>query len=223
MKKYAISDIHGCLETFKTLLQKIELSRDDELYLLGDYIDRGPYSKGVIDYIWQLQVDGFYIKCLRGNHEQMYLNSFDGTDDWGDYHRETIASFGVKNIEETPGLYIDWMKSLAYYFEVDNYLLVHGGFDFGAADPLQNKEKMLWARDWYALIDKDWLAGRIIVHGHTPMEQNSIKAMADNLEQVPMLDIDNGCVYDYGGFSHLTAFELNEKKLFFEPRSIVDA
>ena len=52
MNKYAISDIHGCLKTFKALLTKLDFSKQDELYLLGDYIDRGPDSKGVIDYIW---------------------------------------------------------------------------------------------------------------------------------------------------------------------------
>jgi len=51
MKKFAISDIHGCAKTFKALLKKINFSKEDELYLLGDYIDRGPDSKGVIDYI----------------------------------------------------------------------------------------------------------------------------------------------------------------------------
>ncbi len=222
MKKYAISDIHGCLETFKTLLQKIEFSRQDELYLLGDYIDRGPYSKGVIDHIWQLQADGFLVKCLKGNHEQMYLDSFNGTSDWGDYHKETVDSFGVEKIWKTPERYIDWMEGLSYYFEVDEYLLVHAGFNFDEEDPLQNKEDMLWVRDWYTDINKDWLASRIIVHGHTPMEQHYIKAMADNLEKLPALDIDNGCVYDYRGFSHLTAFELRERKLYFEPRSILD-
>ena len=73
MSKYAISDIHGCIATFKTLLDKIKFSKEDELYLLGDYIDRGPDSKGVIDHIWYLQKSGYQVHCLRGNHENMLL------------------------------------------------------------------------------------------------------------------------------------------------------
>ena len=66
MRKFAISDIHGCLKSFEALLDKIQLSTSDELYILGDYIDRGPDSKGVIDYIWKLEQEGYAVKCLRG-------------------------------------------------------------------------------------------------------------------------------------------------------------
>ena len=74
-KTYAISDIHGCSQTFTELLNKISFSTNDTLYLLGDYIDRGPGSIQTIDKIIQLQSSGYNIKCLRGNHEQMMLNS----------------------------------------------------------------------------------------------------------------------------------------------------
>ncbi|MEO0876095.1 MAG: metallophosphoesterase, partial [Bacteroidota bacterium] len=66
MRKFAISDIHGCLKTFEALLDQIQFTTQDELYLLGDYIDRGPDSKGVIDLIWKMQADGYQVKCLRG-------------------------------------------------------------------------------------------------------------------------------------------------------------
>lgn len=58
MRKFTISDIHGCAKTFKALLNRISFSKEDELYLLGDYIDRGPDSRGVIDHIWHLQKTG---------------------------------------------------------------------------------------------------------------------------------------------------------------------
>ncbi|MFT5168289.1 MAG: serine/threonine protein phosphatase 1, partial [Saprospiraceae bacterium] len=64
MKQYAISDIHGCAKTFKALLEQISFSKEDVLYLLGDYVDRGPDSKGVIDHIWQLQSEGYTVFCL---------------------------------------------------------------------------------------------------------------------------------------------------------------
>ena len=106
MKKYAISDIHCCLETFKKLLQKIKYSKQDELYILGDLIDRGPSSKGVIDYIFELKAQGFKVECTRGNHEQMML---DGIYDLDKRRRwlinggsNTVESFNVNDLKEIP-------------------------------------------------------------------------------------------------------------------------
>jgi len=82
----AISDIHGCLNTFKAILQQINYTKADQLFLIGDFIDRGPDSKGVIDHIWDLQAQGFSITCIKGNHEQMLLNGLAvvlSMRDWG--------------------------------------------------------------------------------------------------------------------------------------------
>ncbi|MEM9260991.1 MAG: metallophosphoesterase, partial [Bacteroidota bacterium] len=73
MPRYAISDIHGCAATFRTALKTIAFSQKDELFLLGDYIDRGPDSMGVLEHIWTLQATGYEVTCLRGNHEQMLI------------------------------------------------------------------------------------------------------------------------------------------------------
>ncbi len=71
---FAIGDVHGCLHELKNLVeQKLKLRTDDKLVLLGDYIDRGPDSKGVIDYIMTLQKKGFDVVPLKGNHELMLL------------------------------------------------------------------------------------------------------------------------------------------------------
>ena len=136
MRKFAISDIHGCLQTFEALLQQIQFSTKDELYLLGDYIDRGPDSKGVIDLIWKMQEDGYQIQCLRGNHEQMLLNIINTPYhplDRGD--EQLLASFGVHHAQNIPKPYLDWCAQLPYHFEVDNYILVHAGLNFGSTDP----------------------------------------------------------------------------------------
>jgi serine/threonine protein phosphatase 1 len=80
LKKFAISDIHGCNRTFNEVLQKTGLNKDDQLFLLGDYIDRGPDSKGVIDTIFNLQNEGYQVHCLRGNHEQMLMDAWQKND-----------------------------------------------------------------------------------------------------------------------------------------------
>ena len=75
MARYAISDIHGCFHTFKQLLNTIGLNKSDELILLGDYINRGKYSKEVVDFIMHLESEKYNIHCLKGNHEEMIFDS----------------------------------------------------------------------------------------------------------------------------------------------------
>ena len=64
-RQIAISDIHGCARTFKKLvLEKVVLDKQDTLFLLGDYINKGPDSKGVLDFIFELKNSGFNVQCL---------------------------------------------------------------------------------------------------------------------------------------------------------------
>lgn len=106
MRRFAISDIHGCLRSFRALLEEINFSKEDTLYLLGDYIDRGPDSKGVIDHIWKLQKEGYTVHCLRGNHEQMLLNEISSPNNYFDGESETLRSFGVKQNLNIPRQYL---------------------------------------------------------------------------------------------------------------------
>src|SRR5688500_13625324 len=76
-RRWVISDIHGCLTTLKTLVeQRISLTKADQLFLLGDYIDRGKHSAGVLDYLMGLVSEGYQIYPLLGNHEQMLLDAW---------------------------------------------------------------------------------------------------------------------------------------------------
>jgi serine/threonine protein phosphatase 1 len=227
MRKIAISDIHGCLKTFEALLDQLALSTSDQLYLLGDYVDRGPNSKGVIDHIWALQQQGYTIHCLRGNHEELVLRAASGNltylEKWlltdG---KDTMDSFGVSNCSDIPIAYLNWMTALPYYLEVDEYLLVHAGLDFALDDPLSDHTEMCWIRNWYENIRYDWLDGRIIVHGHTPIELETIENQFANLSIAQYLDIDTGCVYGdprhwrKEGLGYLTAFDMGNRRLVFQ-------
>ena len=206
MKKIAISDIHGALKTFKKLLEDINFSKEDELYLLGDYIDRGPDSKGVIDYIWQLQGEGYTVNCLKGNHEEMLVDGMDYISVYHENEANLIASFGVNHYKEIPSHYLKWMDGLDDYFEVDEYILVHAGLDFSKKNPLDDRKSMLWIRRWENEINREWLNGRIVVHGHTPTKMESIKNRMLVLEEFPAIVIDNGCVFGQEDLGRLCAF-----------------
>lgn len=216
MSRFAISDIHGCAATFKKLLDRISFSKEDILYLLGDYIDRGPDSKGVIDHIWYLLEEGYQVHCLRGNHEQMLLDNLKNDSLNAGEHRETLQSFqeilGTNALES----YFLWMKALPYYFTTEDFILVHAGLNFGAENPLEDKREMIWIRYWYDDIDPQWLGDRIIVHGHSPTKQLDIKRSIEELIDIPAVNIDAGCVFESFGLGHLCAFNLDTKALTFE-------
>ena len=107
MARYATTDLHGCLLTFQRLVEdKLQLTRHDELYVLGDYVNKGPNSRDVIDYLQQLQADDYHVVCLRGNHDQELLDVARGTtaQDWApksDLHM-TLQSFGVRAATAIP-------------------------------------------------------------------------------------------------------------------------
>ena len=75
-RRIVIGDIHGCNKTFKKLLfEVLAISSEDKIYVLGDFVDRGPDSIGVINTILELKENAYHIYCLRGNHEQLMIDS----------------------------------------------------------------------------------------------------------------------------------------------------
>lgn len=224
MRKIAISDIHGCNDTFQRLLEKLALTASDTLYLLGDYIDRGPDSKGVIDTIFLLQQQGLTVQCLRGNHEQMMLDAVDGGDDelmdlWLDNGGiATLESFVVNGKPNVADEYFTFLENLDLYVEVDEFILVHAGLNFNMPLPFADEDAMLWIRDWYEDLNRSWLGDRIIVHGHTPMPKEEIQTQFKNLDKLPILDIDGGCVHKgkRRGVGYLVAFDMTNRELYFQ-------
>ena len=112
---FAIGDIHGCSKTFKKLLlEKIQIRKSDKIYCIGDYVDRGRDSKGVIDFIIELRKKGYHIHTLRGNHEQMMLDapiSKIKMQHWlknGGY--ATLKSFHIESLKEIAPKYLSFLK-----------------------------------------------------------------------------------------------------------------
>ncbi len=232
-KQWVIPDIHGHIKTLEVLVeQQIRPSKHDELYFLGDYIDRGPDSKAVIDYLINLQKDDYYVRFLLGNHEDYCIKayikcqsakSFLGLKsrnhikkEWERYGaKETLRSFGVKNMKEFPERYIDWMKGLEYYIELDEYILVHAGFNFKIDNPLSDKHAMIWVRDYKVIPEK--INHKTIIHGHVPVSLEFLDMTIKN-KSYHFISLDNGVYMDVSqGFGNLTAFEVNSKELIIQP------
>ena len=225
-KQWVIPDIHGCHKTLRALLDNhIQPSKHDWLYFLGDYIDRGPDSKGVIDYIRSLQEDQYNIRLLRGNHEDYCIRSYEEKkqflnvlfrkniiSEWKKFGgKETMKSFGIKNPSDLPEEYIRWMKELEYYIELDDFIIVHAGFNFSVDDPFKDEQSMLWIREFNP--DKEKLKGKRVIHGHVPINLEMIYHMKE-YPSYQFIDLDNG-IYMTGreGFGNLVALELNSRDL----------
>ncbi len=220
-RKFVISDIHGCFKTFEHLLQRIQFSKTDQLFLLGDYIDRGAYSKEVLDAIIQKRANGYNIKCLMGNHEWMFLRARKKETDYDTWLKYggsiCLQSFGVASIEDIPQVYFDFLENLPFYHIEDEFILVHAGLDFDLIDPFYGENAMLWIRNWYKNINYKWLNNRIIIHGHTPQAMDKCLLQLDRLNACQYLNIDLGCSwYQRMGYGILCAFELTKRQIFFE-------
>jgi serine/threonine protein phosphatase 1 len=230
-KTWIIPDIHGCSKTLRALFENYIIpTKDDGLYFLGDYIDRGPDSKGVIDYIMDLQEQGFQVHLLKGNHEESCVNacaeekrvkSFLGIRGrnatkaaWKQFGgKETMQSFGITDLNDIPQKYIDWMDRQATHIELEKFLLIHAGLDYSLDKPLEDEYSMLWLRDFDARPEK--IGGKILLHGHVSLPLDEIFMMRDRPEQFGHIDLDNG-VYMVGreGYGNLVALELTTMELY---------
>lgn len=204
-RRFIIGDIHGCLKTFRKLvMDTIRLTREDTLYLLGDYIDRGPDSKGVVDYIFELQDRSFRIFPIMGNHEYLFLKAWENEayfDLWNQNgSQQTLESFGVPHekvrsyewVSHIPEKYIGFFKMLPLYIETEDFFFVHAGLSTGKDDPLNDVDSLLWTR-WEDHNDSI-LGQRILIHGHTPVPLEIIKAQLKEKDEKKVINLDGGCV-----------------------------
>ncbi len=233
-KKWIIPDLHGCSKTLRTLVEdKIRPEKNDFIYFLGDYIDRGPDSKGVVDFIMSLEAQGFKVRPIKGNHEEYLLIALDKEKDINrkyfffkeenPYLHEwlahgggiTLKSFGVKKFAQIPLKYVDWIKKLPNYYIEDRFVIVHAGLNFSLKDPFEDLHAMLWARSFEAAPEK--IGNRKIIHGHVPVSLDFMKSCIDD-ENHKFLPLDNGCYLPHKpGMGNLVAFELNSLELLVQP------
>jgi calcineurin-like phosphoesterase family protein len=215
-RRFVIPDIHGCCRTFRTLVSDvIRLERPDELYLLGDMIDRGPDSKGVLDFILELQDQGFSIKGVKGNHEEMCLHADEDLEFmelWiANGGLATLRSFEVESAGEIPRRYRNLLHALPNYILLDDFVIVHASLNFDISDPFADTEAMLWMRE--CIVDPSRIGGRRLVSGHTPVTREQLTA---SLASDRIL-IDNGCVFtSMTGLGSLTALDLNSMKVWYQ-------
>ena len=200
---FAIGDIHGCLRQLKRLVSK--LPPEEPLVFLGDYVDRGPDSSGVISYLIGL---GQNRPChfLRGNHEALMMDAeTDGTlrDTWlrngGD---ETLRDYGLSPAQWTrhgwgerlPAEHRAFLRRLLPYHEDQEAIYVHAGIDTDIPRMEdQDPQVLMWIRGSFIQKAHLW-RGKSIVFGHTPNHTLQL-APGEIIRHGAASGIDTGCVY----------------------------
>jgi len=206
-KIFAVGDIHGCAAKLEVLLNRLPFDRThDTLVFLGDFLDRGPDVKGVLDQLCQLQAEGVQLIPLMGNHEYLLL----------EYHRSgdqallpylrrlglenTLESYGgaslssLTSLKFMPKEHRDFLAALRPYWETNEYIFVHAGLRHD--EPLANQDisDLCEVREPFLSQERDY--GKRVIFGHTPFATPLLTPFRTG--------IDTGAVYG----NLLTAVEL---------------
>jgi serine/threonine protein phosphatase 1 len=215
-RRFVIGDIHGCYKTFRTLIEAhLVPTVNDQIFLLGDYIDKGPDSMKTINYIRKLIKEGFKIYPLRGNHEEEMLEASVVQPEllkWLMRRSPDMLKSGTLRKK-----HLKFLKSLPYYYELPDFYLVHGGFNFNSKNPLKDYKSMLWRR-MPANIQSGFGDNKTIIYGHQPLEIDEILSRV--LKHDKILGLDNGVnfikkhkIYNFTKMGNLCALDLDTFKL----------
>ena len=234
MNIFAIGDIHGCLNQLVSIHNKIfsyanYKKEEDLLVYLGDYIDRGPKSKQVIDQVLHLQNDGIKSTFLLGNHEEFMCDflfkKINNLKNWINYGADqTFKSYDIEIVEfikdgfedhiidklrevlikKLGNEHLDFFNNLQLTYSAAQYLFTHAGIDPKKNLTDQTRKDYLWARsdDFF---HKDFKSEKIIVHGHTPEK--------DVINFPYRINVDTGCFFS-GKLSCICLNDLNEERHF---------
>ncbi|MFA7586788.1 MAG: metallophosphoesterase family protein [Novosphingobium sp.] len=194
---YAVGDVHGRLDLFNALIQAVEADdagrppAQTTIILLGDLVDRGPDSAGVIAAARSL-AERRSVRMIAGNHEEMFLNSFSDVDILREFlrfgGRETVLSYPIDpgtyrdlTLEETQGAMhrvipaadLDFLRGFEDLIVIGDYVFVHAGIRPGVPLNEQEPRDLRWIRKQFVTSDEDF--GHCIVHGHTIVEEPEIR------------------------------------------------
>jgi serine/threonine protein phosphatase 1 len=219
-RRIVIGDIHGHYEGLQCLLEAIALSSDDELYFLGDLIDRGPESAQVVKFVRENQYS-----CVMGNHEQMLLAAIgcNNTNDiaggkiserdlqlWvysgGD---ATLESYGGSGI---PPEDIEWIANLPGYLDLGSVWLVHAGVNPKLPLDKQGFDEFCWIREPFHTSTKPYFKDKLIVTGHTITFTFPGVSVGQIVQGQGWLGIETGVYHQKSGW--LTALDLTNALVY---------
>lgn len=221
---WVIGDIHGYVETLKSLIENLNLGSKDIVICLGDMVDRGPESAGVV----KLFMEKENLYSLKGNHEQMLLMDWEETNGLGNYSHDGFwSSLSPLSREEMIEI-MTFIRFLPTEIILDKFRLVHAGYcDMPYADSLeqQTDTERLWSRDIFT-VNYPFDQERTVIVGHTIIQNygvigdnevwNSTKLLKDG--RASAIGIDTGIYLQKEGNPRITAIELGSGKIISQKR-----
>jgi len=200
MRRYAIGDIHGCAKALRGLIEAIAPQATDELVFLGDYIDRGPDSRDVIEQVIDLR-SRCRVVALRGNHEIMLAGVVFrklNPEVWlGSGGHATVTSYGG-DIRKIPQHHRAFLKSLRPYYESQDTIFVHAAYEPHLPMDRQADAIMYWAH-LGMLLPAPHISGKRVIVGHTPQPDGRV------MDAGHLVCVDTHCF----GNGYLTAYDID--------------
>ncbi|MBE9223275.1 serine/threonine protein phosphatase [Cyanobacterium stanieri LEGE 03274] len=227
-RRFVIGDVHGHFQALLGLLRAIAPTPEDEIYFLGDLIDRGEDSAKVVNFVMENNY-----QCILGNHEAMLLQSFTpkglnhmSFQSWlqnGGY--STITSYNNK----IPPEHLEWMRQLPLNIDLGDYWLVHAGLDPTKPPQKQNSDQFCWIRNEFHSIPEPYFKDKTIIIGHTITFTFPGVKPGQIVQGNGWIGIDTGAYHH--SYGKLTALELNESMVYqvdsfgrhFSSKKLVDA
>jgi serine/threonine protein phosphatase 1 len=192
---------------------------EDHLIFLGDFINKGPDSKRVLDYLIRLEGSGFTFNAVLGNHEKLLLDMYYQDPPVSEFYQkggdQTLKSFGVNTIQGIPGKYIRFIEKLSPYLIIGQYVIVHAGLNLHAKDPWSDIVSMLTIRNFHA--DAEKMEYDKVIHGHQAIPLKNILAGVMD-QNATSINLDNGCVYtNREGMGNLFVLNLSDMSFHIQP------
>jgi len=184
----AVGDIHGCLRQLRQLMEQVQPTVSDQVVFLGDYIDRGLDSRGVLDYLLDFASRFPRTVFLKGNHEEMFLEFVAGRNQLLyvlNGGQATLENYQEADKLRIPKSHLDFLRNLRIFYETERFIFVHAGLRPGLPLAAQSEKDMVWIREEFLHSDYDW--GKTIVFGHTPRLNVLLSSQR--------IGIDTGAVY----------------------------
>jgi serine/threonine protein phosphatase 1 len=195
----AIGDIHGCAAALETLLAAIRPMSADTLVALGDYVDRGPHSRRVIDALLDLRTRCRLI-ALKGNHELLLLRALESPEDMQFWLQSgglpTLASYG--GVAEIPTSHLEFLHDCINYHETDSHIFLHANYRPELALAEQDERYLFWEH-LNSVPPKPHFSNKKVLVGHTPQHSGEV------LDWGHLLCIDTFCF----GTGWLTAYDVD--------------
>jgi serine/threonine protein phosphatase 1 len=222
MRLLAVGDIHGCYKAFETLLNAIEIQPADTLVTLGDYVDRGPASRQVIERLLQLKSECHLVPLL-GNHEQMMLEARESRDMrkiWlGFGGAEAVEAYG--SFEAIPDAHWRFLeKDCLPYWEADTHFFVHANADPDRRLYAQSENMLRWEIFDHALPHE---SGKIMVCGHTSQKNGlpcnkgfavCIDTYAHGGGWMTCLEVNSGTIWQANQAGQVRQFALSDLPIY---------